>query len=103
MEPPSVKDWPHAPTDRLSAEGVYMVTAATLYKERLFNTPSKLTLLQDPVLSLAKKYNWQLEAWAIFANHYHIVARSLPGAANLRTFLTHLHADSTREFNRLNQ
>jgi putative transposase len=103
MEPPSVKDWPHAPTHRLSAEGVYTVTAATLYKERLFNTPSKLTLLEDPVLSLAKKYNWQLEAWAIFANHYHIVARSLPGAANLRRFLTHLHADSARELNRLDQ
>jgi len=80
-----------------------MVTAATLHKERLFSTPEKLTLLENGLLSLAKKYSWQLEAWAVFANHYHIVARGLPGAVNLRKFLTHLHADSARELNRLDQ
>ena len=42
-----VKDWPHVPVHRLNEDGVYMVTAATLYKQRLFNTPDKLTLLEN--------------------------------------------------------
>jgi putative transposase len=103
MESHAVKDWPHAPVHRLTSDGVYMVTAATLHKENLFSDAERLTLLESQLLSLAKKYEWQLEAWAVFANHYHFVARALVGASNLRKFLTQLHADSARELNRLEQ
>jgi len=41
----------------------------------LFDTPEKRDLLECHLLTLAKQFNWQLEAWAVFANHYHIVAR----------------------------
>lgn len=94
------KDWPHAPVHRLSMDGVYMVTAATLYKEHLFCGRERLDLLETQLLSMAKKYNWQLEAWSVFPNHYHFVARSQPESANLRKFITHLHADTARELNR---
>ena len=94
------KDWPHAPVHRLSENGVYMVTAGTLHKTHLFNSPEKLTLLENLLLSLAKKYEWQLEAWAVLANHYHLIARGNPNSANLTKFLTHLHANSARELNR---
>ena len=77
-----------------------MVTAATLRKERLFADAAKLTLLERALLSLAKQYQWQLEAWAVFPNHYHFVARNSE-SASLKTFLKHLHADSARELNRL--
>ena len=56
------KDWPHAPLHRLDTNGVFMITAATLYKEQFFRTPEKLTLLENTLLSLAKKYHWRLEA-----------------------------------------
>jgi putative transposase len=60
-----------------------------------------LTLLQRCLLSLAKHYRWQLEAWAVFSNHYHFVARSQDQSASLGKFLKHLHAESARELNRL--
>ena len=77
-----------------------MVTAGTLYKQHLFADAGKLTSLQDELLSLAKKYQWQLEAWAIFSNHYHFIARSNPESGSLKELLTNLHADSARELNR---
>jgi putative transposase len=95
------KDWPHAPVHKISSEGVYMVTSGTLHKEHLFKTPEKLTLLEDKLLSLAGKYHWHLEAWAVFSNHYHFVARSQAESENLKRFLKHLHADTARELNRL--
>src|SRR6266545_4280941 len=98
-----MKDWPHAPVHRLTAEGVYMVTAATLHKLHWFTGPEKLTLLENSLLALAGKYNWQLEAWAVFSNHYHFVARSQPDSENLKKFLTHLHADTARELNRMDE
>ena len=78
-----------------------MITAATLDKERLFADPAKLTLLENALLHLAKQYQWQLEAWAVFANHYHFISRHTEESASMNKFLKHLHADSARELNRL--
>jgi putative transposase len=80
-----------------------MVTAATLYKQRLFDHADKLTLLEDHLLSLTKQQGWQLEAWAVFSNHYHFVARSKQGCAPLDGLLAQLHTDTAREINRLDQ
>jgi putative transposase len=98
---PPIKDWPHAPIHRISADGIYMVTGATLHKEHLFPTAEKLTLLENELLTLAKKYNWQLEAWAVFVNHYHFVARGDPDATPFTKFLQHLHANTARKVNEL--
>jgi hypothetical protein len=52
------KDWPHAPVHRLSEHGIYIVTAGTLHKQHLFDTPAKRDLLERMLLSLAKKCAW---------------------------------------------
>jgi putative transposase len=97
------KDWPHAPVHRFDSDGIYIVTSATLHKEHLFAGARKLTLLENALLSLAKQYQWHLEAWAVFANHYHFVARRKRESASLGKLLTHLHANSARDLNRLEQ
>ena len=97
------KDWPHAPVHRIGSDGVYMVTGATLYKKLIFSTPEKLTLLQNEILRLAKSYCWQLEAWAVFANHYHLIARGEPNSKQLDRYLKHIHGNSARELNTLDQ
>jgi putative transposase len=95
------KDWPHAPVHRLADNTVYFVTASTLHKQHLFDTPEKLDLLERHLLTLAKQSNWQLEAWAVFANHYHIVARGNPDSLTLGGFLHDLHGVTSRELNQL--
>src|SRR5262249_9081052 len=83
----------------------YMVTSATLHKQHLFNTPEKLTLLENKLLKLAKDYHWHLEAWAVFVNHYHFIARSEVGseADGLKKMTTHLHNQTSNELNRLDK
>ena len=93
------KDWPHAPIHRLGSDGVYMITGATLYKKLVFSTAEKLTLLENEILSLAKFYCWQLEAWAVFKNHYHMIARGHSDAARLDVYLKHLHCNTSRNVN----
>jgi putative transposase len=78
-----------------------MVTGATLHKAQLFKSPEQLALLENHLLSLAKKYGWQLEAWAVFANHYHFVARSLPEALDLKHLLSELHSNTARQLNQM--
>jgi putative transposase len=98
-----IKDWPHAPIHRLSSAGTYMVTGATLQKLLLFNSSDKLTLLENELLTLAKDYGWQLEAWAVFVNHYHLVARGDRDSKGLDAFLKHLHSNSARKLNQLDE
>jgi len=97
------KDWPHAPIHRLGSDGIYMVTGATLHKQFLFSTSNKLTLLENEVLTLAKQYAWQLEAWAVFMNHYHLIARGQADAKRLDAYLNHLHSNTARDLNVLDQ
>jgi putative transposase len=95
------KDWPHAPIHRIDSDGIYMVTGATLRKVHLFTTAEKLSLLESDLLTLAKQYQWHLEAWAVFVNHYHLIARGNPDASRLDAFLKHLHSDTARNLNRI--
>ena len=97
------KDWPHAPVHRLADNAVYFVTAGTLHKQHHFDIPAKRDLLERLLLSMAKPYGWQLEAWAVFANHYHLVARGNPASRPLGEFLHDLHGISARELNRLEE
>jgi putative transposase len=96
-----IKDWPHAPIHRISSEGIYLVTAGTLHKKHLFCADEKLSLLEHELITLAKQHKWQLEAWAIFVNHYHIVARAHDEATPLRKFIKHLHSNTARQVNEL--
>ena len=96
-EPP--KDWPHAPVHRLCEHGIFFITAGTLHKQHLFETSAKRDLLERMLLSLAKARGWQLEAWAVFANHSHFVARGQPDSTPLREFLRELHSRSAIELN----
>lgn len=95
------KPWPHAPVHKLSENGVYFVTGATLYKKHFFPDVPRLDRLETKLLTLANHYHWQIEAWAVFANHYHLVARGNPDSENLGKYLKHLHSDTARELNRL--
>ncbi len=105
MEPPlpAKRDWPHAPPHRLAESGIYFVTARTLDQVPYFEADDRKEFVHASLFSLARRYGWTLEAWAILSNHYHFVAHSLPDqddAESLRAWLKHLHADLSREMNR---
>ena len=97
--PNSHKDWPHAPIHRVGTQGVFMVTGATLYKEHLFCGPERLDILEGNLLSLAIDYQWKLEAWSVFVNHYHMIARGNGDSKNLGLYLNHLHSETARKLN----
>ena len=79
--------WPHAPTHQLSQSGTYFVTGSTCRKAHHFRGSKRLRVLQRGLLTVAEKFGWQLEAWAVFSNHYHFIAHS-PAAAEDATSLS---------------
>ncbi|HUI42331.1 MAG TPA: hypothetical protein VL523_10215 [Terriglobia bacterium] len=95
-----MRDWPHSPVHRLTQAGAYIVTAGTYLKLPVFRGPHRQEYLCDLLLELAEKYHWDLQAWAVFANHYHFVALSPPEAASLRRMTQHLHSVASIQANR---
>ena len=91
--------WPHAPCHKFNDAGTYIITASTLHKELLFKTPQELDILQNTLFELSLKYDWRLEAWAIFPNHYHFIAHSPVDPTTLKKFITHLHASTAKILN----
>ena len=91
--------WPHAPIHCLDQTGAYIVTAATYQKAHYFRSVALIDFLQENLFTLAKHYDWQLQAWAIFSNHYHFVALSPLNPSSLRGMISHLHSISAQEAN----
>ena len=104
--PEPTTPWPHAPTHQLSENGTYFVTAGTYLKAHYFATPQHLDVLQRGLLTVARNFGWELEAWAVFSNHYHFVAHSpgdSRGGNSLSQMLGMLHTRTAGWINRLDK
>ena len=92
--------WPHSPIHRLGHPGAYIVTGSTDGKNPFFSGSENLATLTETLFELAEKYAWQLQAWAVFPNHYHFVATSPAEAATLATLIRHFHSITAIDLNR---
>jgi putative transposase len=98
--------WPHAPTHQLGPNGTFFVTGSTYLKAHHFSGKQRLGVLHRGLLTLARDHGWQLEAWAVFSNHYHFVAHSpaeAPTAESLREMLRTLHVKTSAWVNGLDR
>ena len=98
--------WPHAPLHELSSSGTYFVTAGTYKKEHFFRGSDRLDVLHRGLLTVARDFEWKLEAWAVFSNHYHFVAQSPSGEAgteSLSFMLGLLHEKTAKWIDRLDE
>ena len=74
----------------------------TWHRKSLFDSGAKLTLLRDTTFELAQNYALILQAWAFFANHYHLVMSFENTAIAHRDFVKHLHREPAIRLNSLN-
>ena len=78
-----------------------MVTSGTYLKRPWFRGTDRLRFLCDALLRWAGEYEWNLQAWAVFADHYHFVAVSPTRSENLGDFIKKLHSDTAVAVNEL--
>jgi len=76
-----------------------MVTCGTYRKRHHFQSSERLRLLCETLQRLAAKYGWNLQAWAVFSNHYHWVGLSPHDPATLRTLVSELHTETSTALN----
>ena len=95
--------WPHAPHHRLCERGTYMVTTGTYQKHHHFVGRQRLEVLHRGLLTVADEFEWRLEAWAVFSNHYHFVGHSPADPSTLTPMLGKLHERMAKWVNQLDQ
>ena len=93
--------WPHAPSHEVDHPGTYIITAATLHHRPVFDTPERLTLLEDRLLGLCHDLGWQPQQWAVFSNHYHLVALSPEEGGASDALMRRLHGQTAIAVNKL--
>lgn len=98
-----ISKWKHAPLHLFVPNSLYMITASTLYKQPFFTTPDKLRLLQETLFETAQAYRWDLQAWALFSNHYHLIVRAPDDGLSLKRLIQRLHSQSARLVNEIDQ
>ena len=76
-----------------------MITAGTFKKLHSFRGDTALQLLHDALLEVVDAYGWIPHAWAVFSNHYHLIAQPVAEGAELRAMVQHLHSRTAREIN----
>ena len=102
--PKSPTPWPHAPRHCLAESGTYFVTARTLRRAHHFKGADRLEVLHRGLLRVALDFDWQLEAWAVFSNHYHFIAHSpktAQSAGSLSVMLKTFHVKTSGWINKL--
>ena len=103
-EPAPATPWPHAPPHLLGARGAYFVTCGTYLKQHHFRSSERLDWLHHTLLGEAQHFGWRLRAWAVFSNHYHLVAHppeDAEDATSLRSFLATFHEKTAKWANKL--
>ncbi len=91
--------WHHSPLHVFVPGMIYMVTASTLHKEHFFHGDNRLSLLQEAIFDTLKSHGWELQAWSVFSNHYHFIAKAPEGETTLRIIIQQLHSRTAREVN----
>jgi len=91
-------DWPHAPIHRFDDSGVYFITAGTHQKQHIFRSTAALDLLQSALFAQAAHNRCSLQAWALFANHYHLVLAANVGA-DVQQMIHWFHITSAKAVN----
>jgi putative transposase len=93
--------WHHAPPHVFVPEAIYFITAGTIEKQHFFGDKTRLDILQRSLFECADRFAWELHAWALMSNHYHLIAQAPNDPQTLTTMLRKLHSDSARRVNRL--
>src|SRR5262245_21416653 len=93
------RHWHHSPLHLFVPNTMYIITASTLYKRHFFRNDAKLSLVHETLFEVANRYAWQLQAWAVFSNHYHFIAKSPDNAKTLKPMIQRLHSQTARYVN----
>ena len=98
---PKPTTWHHAPPHLFVPNCPYLITVGTLHKVHYFATQQRREMLQRVILDTFEEYGWQVEAWAVMSNHYHVVGVSPTDVERTSMMFRKIHGNSAPSANEL--
>ena len=80
-----------------------MVTAGIYQKLPILDTPEKLDFVRDMLFEEVERHGFDLQAWAILNNHYHVIVSASDQPEALKNMIVSLHKWSAVKLNRLDE
>ena len=77
----------------------YVITAAIHQNRRILQSDDHKELVRDHLRALVVKFDFQLAAWVILDNHYHLLVKTRI-SSDLPLFFARLHGRTSFELNR---
>lgn len=96
-----MSQWPHAPLHVFVPNAVYMITAGTHEKQHLLDTGIKLGQVESRLHEIFARFGWEVRAWAVLSNHYHVIARAPEAGGELATVIRRFHSVAAADVNRV--
>ncbi|MEP7135995.1 MAG: transposase [Chloroflexota bacterium] len=97
------KTYPHNPPHYFVPNALYIVTGSILYNQHLLKDDIHKSIICEIIFERAAHWGWDLEAWAILENHYHIIAHAPENALTLEKLIRQVHSKSAVELNKLDK
>jgi putative transposase len=85
----------------VSGPGTYIITAGTYRKQHFFSSDAKLDLLEGTLIEVTSELGWDVHAWAVFPNHYHLIGRSPEAGLGLERLTQLVHGRTALAVNRI--
>lgn len=101
LEPDAYRVYDHVPPHLHLPGHTYMLTASTLYHQPFFDTPEKLHHLLATIMLEARRFGWQLFAWAVMLHHYHLIAPAPEDKTNMSDLFCTIHSQTAFRLNRM--
>jgi len=94
------KTYSHNPPHLFRDKSPYFITGGTHNKQRFWFDDERKQILFNAIDTWIRKFEWAVEAWVIFHNHYHLLACSRRGE-DLGTIIGKIHGRSATLLNKL--
>lgn len=85
------KTYKHNPPHLFIPNTKYFVTGAILNHYKLLHSEKAKEKLFDYILKSAAHFDWNLEAWVILDNHYHLMLNAPENAETLSLLIGNIH------------
>ena len=96
----TLKRYRHNPPHLFVDGAYYFITGATLNKQVFLSRDKHKTTLLQAIEKWYSHFDWQIIAWIVLSNHYHIVAKAAL-AKSMPAIIARVHGASSTSINRL--
>ena len=94
------KKYPHNPPHLFIDGAIYFITGGILDKQHILCEDAHKEFVLAAMEKWFPNFEWQLDAWIILNNHYHLVAKAKL-AKDMPTIMARMHGGSATPLNRL--